>query len=395
MPLHSRLIRFASIAAGVTCVGGCAMNGTAGNAADAPAATTVRGGPIDTNRDLRLFGDTGTESDVVFEGQAAASVKQHTFTVDGADFDPALSATSEQLVFASTRHSRFSHLYRKSIDGATITQITDARANDAQPVFNPTGQRIAFTSDRSGNWDIWVVDADGRNPMQVSNALLPELHPSWSPNGRSLVYCRINPKESRGELWVAELDHPGVRRLIGEGMFPAWSPTGAKIAYQRARQRGSRWFSIWTIDYNAGEPRFPTEIASSPRAAMIAPAWSTDGRQIAFTAVEHDPPPAFRPADTGSDTLPTSRICIVDADGRGLQYLTDPRNESYSPSWASDDRIYFTRRLDKTETIWSVRPFRPPLPKPPVKTVDDKRSTTVTETAVGRFDGGEVRANGT
>ena len=332
-------------------------------------ASTRRGTYPSPSRSLRLFGAAGTRTDVVFEGKAAVDFKQHSFPAEGDDFDPEVSPSGKHLVFASTRHSKSSHLYLKAVGGAAVTQITDGPGSDVQPVIDPTGTRIAFSSSRSGNWDIWIIDVDGRNPMQVTDGPMPELHPSWSPDGEHLVYCRIDTRENRSQLWVAKLCAPGVRRLIGDGMFPAWSPSGNHIAYQRARERGSRWFSIWTLEYKNDEPRLPTEIVSSTRAAMIAPAWSPDGRQLTFAAVmpakrssAKDGPPRTRPGH--------SRVCMVDADGRGLQYLTDSRGESYSPTWGPDGRIYFTASIDDTESIWSVQPFRPPLPGPPTKTVE-------------------------
>jgi len=330
---------------------------------------------LDTNRDLCLFGRGAVTRDAVFEGRAATNVQQHTTTSEGVDFDPDVDSTGKVLVFASTRHSRFSHLYSKPVGGATLTQITDEPANDTQPSFSPSGGRIAFASDRSGQWDIWVIDANGRNPIQITNNPSTELHPSWSPDGKHLVYCRINPKDDRGELWLVDLDNPGIKRLIGEGLFPEWSPKGDKIAYQRSRARGSRWFSIWTLDIKDNEVLYPTEVASRPDVALIAPTWSPDATQIAFTSVA--PAPGHgEPQITGEGR---SDIGIVDADGRGFQRLTDGRSENYSPTWSVGGRIYFTAKLASNETIWSIKTFRPAMVGETVTTAGDRRAAAVME----------------
>ncbi len=317
--------------------------------------------------EIKLFGRDNSPEDVAFMSKVATDLKQHTTVSRGADFDPDTDPSGQFLVYASTRHAAQSHLYVKSVAGATITQVTDGRFNDAQPAFDPAGKRIAFASDRSGQWDIWVIDANGKNPIQVTNTPLPDLHPSWSPDGRRIVYSRINSRDNHSELWVVELDKPGVKRLIGEGLFPAWSPRGDKIAYQRAREREGRFFSIWTLDIFDEEVLFPTEVASHPTGALLAPEWSPDGRQLTFCIFEEPSRPSQDPAQPpGAEAfspidLPNRRVDIgvVDVDGRGFQRLTDGHGECFAPTWSADERIYFSARFDDGETIWSVKPFRP------------------------------------
>jgi TolB protein len=372
------LLAFAA-SAGLGCAAKEQTNPEPGqSAASNPPRTAAT--ELNRSRDLRLFGEDDGAQDIVFEGRAAIDIEQHTFTGEGADFDPDVDPAGKHLVFASTRHSRHSHLYVKAIGGTVLTQITDEQADDAQPTFNSSGNRVAFASNRSGQWDIWVVDATGKNPIQITNSPSPELHPSWSPDGRCLVYCRVTANENRGELWVVDLENPGMKRFIGEGLFPDWSPKGDKIVYQRARERGSGWFSIWTLDFQNGEVLYPTEIASSPAAAYICPTWSADGEQIAFASVAG----AKVTTTGGGESRPVaakgrSDILIVDADGRGLQRLTDGRGENYSPAWAIDGRIFFTVKFSEGETIWSVKPFRPARPTEPSITAGNRRAAGVFE----------------
>src|SRR5438552_2160594 len=82
-------------------------------------------------------------------------------------------------------------------------------------------------------------------------------------------------RRGQWEIWTAPLDG-GEQKMIGYGLFPSWSPRKDvdRIAYQRPRQRGSRWFSLWTMDLVDGEGRRPTEVAVSPVAAIVTPSWS-------------------------------------------------------------------------------------------------------------------------
>jgi len=319
-----------------------------------------------------LMGRTPGRPDVSLIGMAASDLRQHTTLVDGADFDPTIDPSGDSLAFASTRYSRNSHLYIKSVRGATITQITDGPANDAQPCFDQTGTRLAFASDRAGNWDIWLVDVSGRNPIQISNDPAQEMHPTFSPDGRHIAYCRMDSGRGVSTIWVADVENPGVKRLIGEGMFPTWSPKGDRIAYQRARARGSRWFSIWTVQLNENEALYPTEVANRPDSALITPAWSPEGTQLAFSMVRQE----------GIEGETTADIGIVDADGRGFQRVTTGESANHGPAWGADGRIYFSSRTAEAETIWSVKPFRPPVFEnaPSATTSNTRRAALAEET---------------
>jgi Tol biopolymer transport system component len=136
-----------------------------------------------------------------------------------------------------------------------------------------------------------------------------------------------------------------------------------RIAYQRPRQRGGRWFSLWTIDLIEGEGRRMTEVAASTNAAIVSPCWSPDGRRLAFATVL-DPARAAtsgrkgRPAGKGAAAQVESRtrqdIWTIDADGGNRQRLTDGNGTNLSPCWAADNRIYFISDRGGAECVWSV-----------------------------------------
>lgn len=322
-----------------------------------------------SEREISLFGELPGEKPAGYFTRSATSLRQHTFPDVGADFDADIDSTGRRVIFASTRHNTHPDLYVQTIDGVAVTQLTSDPASDIQPAFSPDDSRVAFASNRAGNWDIWMVHAAGGPAVQVTFGSGDEVHPSWSPDGRQLVYCGLPESGGQWELWVADATAGGSRKFIGYGLFPEWSPSGDAIVYQRARERGSRWFSVWTLTLVGGEPRYPTELASSATHAMITPTWSRDGHLIAFasTPLAADAPHASSDRPRGASTRnrsgagvppspPTVDLWIVNADGSGKYLLTDGHTRNFAPVFGPDHRLYFSTDRAGGESIWSLVP---------------------------------------
>lgn len=307
---------------------------------------------------IRMFGDFPGMPTPPYVSRPVVSLRQHTFSTVGGDFDVDVSSGGERLVFASTRHHTQADLYLKSVNGVAVTQLTSDPASDIQPSFSPDDGRVAFASDRGGDWDIWVVDVNGGPAIQITSGPADDLHPRWSPDGTQLVYCSLPPGGGQWELWIADADTGASRRFIGYGLFPDWSPRGDRIVYQRARERGSRWFGIWSLTLVNGEPRYPTELAAAASRAMILPAFSRDGGSIAYVSVPLHPEST---GDVPSGTLAGMEvgaapydIWVMQADGRGKVRLTDGQTMNHGPAFAPDGRLYFTCNRSGHENIWSL-----------------------------------------
>lgn len=281
------------------------------------------------------------------------NLRQITFATDGADFDPDVDPTATLLVYASTQHRATADLYLKRINGSSLQQLTNDAANDVMPAFSPDGKRVAFASDRAGNWDIYLMDTTGGQAIQLTNDLTHELNPSFSPDGKMLVYCTYGAQSGQWELVVIDIDNPTTKRFIGYGLFPEWSPKDNRIVFQRARERGTRWFSIWTIELVNGEGVRPTEIAASSNAAVIAPAWSPDAKHVAFSTV-------IDPNSEQLDRPVQADIWILNADGSGRANLSNSQFANLHPVWAKDGSIFFVsnRAKNGVENIWAIRPDR-------------------------------------
>ncbi len=301
---------------------------------------------------LGLYGQLPTaQASVASPLDSPDNVIQVTFATEGADFDPAIDPSGQWLAYASTQHRATADIYIKRVDGTAITQLTSDPANDVMPTFSPDGKYIAFCSDRSGTWDIYLMEVTGGQTIKLTDGPTHDLHPSFSPNGKQLVYCSYGAQSGQWELVVIDIDNPSQKRYIAHGLFPSWSPVDNRIVFQRARERGTRWFSIWTVELEGGQAVRPTEILSSTNAAVITPDWSPDGKHLVFcTVIDPSADETIRP--TQAD------VWVVAADGTGRSNLTRSRFANLQPVWSPDGTIYFVSNRGKygQENIWAIRP---------------------------------------
>jgi TolB protein len=324
----------------------------------APDPAAVLTGPTTpANHDTRLtrrhlFGElTSARTVNASPLDDQGNLRRVTFTTEGADFDVEVDPTGQWLAYASTRHRRTADIYLQRVNGTAVTQLTTDPARDEMPCISPDGKQVAFASDRGGTFDLYLMDIAGGPAIRLTDDGAQNIHPSFSPDGRQIVYCSLGSQSGVWELVLIDVDRPAHRRIIGHGLFPVWSPTGNKIAYQRARERGSRWFSVWTIEVtDEGEAMRPTEVAASANAAVITPEWSADGRNLVFCTVLD--PTADSPAGSRAD------IWICNADGTGRARLTHGRYGNLQPTWSADGSIYFVsnRGVDAIDNVYAVRP---------------------------------------
>ncbi|HEY7119483.1 MAG TPA: hypothetical protein VH475_23025 [Tepidisphaeraceae bacterium] len=307
---------------------------------------------------VNIFGELDGQQTRPRTEAADFGFQQHTFSDEGYDGDVSVDPTGHWIAFTSTRHTEKSEIYLQRVDGTSVIQLANDPSDNAQPCFSPDGKTIAFCSTRAGSWDLYTMDLDGRNVTQVTSGPSQDMHPSFSPDGTRLVYSSIGGRSGQWELWIVNLT-TRERKMIGYGLFPNWSPDKSleRIAFQRARQRGSRWFSLWTLDLVDGEARRITEVAVSSNAAIISPCWSPDGKRLAFSTVV-DPAQTVKGRPRGQQD-----IWIIDNDGAARQRLTDGTSTCLSPCWSSDNRVYFVSDRGGHENVWSVRtepvtPFR-------------------------------------
>lgn len=149
---------------------------------------------------------------------------------------------------------------------------------DGAPCWSPDGKRIAFVSNRSGNWDLWSVGVDGGEATQLTTFAGFDHSPRWSPDGSRIAYHSAS--SGNGDIWILSVSESTTTRItFSESFdhFPTWSPDGRWLAFHSDRD-GS--FDIWAIPAEGGQA---IQLTSGP-ANDQRPAWSPDGTAIAFNS---------------------------------------------------------------------------------------------------------------
>lgn len=222
-----------------------------------------------------------------------------------------------------------SDVYAIDVDGSDEERLTDSPGLDGLPAWFPNGESLAFTTDRDGNWEIYVMNADGSRQQRLTNTQdQEEGMPAISPDGEKIAFV-TDPIGDSPAIWVMNADGSGRRRLV-DGSWPGWSPDGQRIIYSVYSGNGSG--SLLVMDADGSDTR---RLGGSlferitGRANGEEAAWSPDGERLAF-ASNHGPGNA--------------EIYAVEADGTGRTRLTDiPGNDHWPPTWSPDgDRIAFT-----------------------------------------------------
>jgi Tol biopolymer transport system component len=244
-------------------------------------------------------------------------------------------------------------IYSVDTDGASVKALTND-GHSHTPSWSPDGRRILFVHDaslrtkppyREGTEfeshhpvELYAMDRDGSSPHLLRRLEEAIFSAAWSPDGKTLAVTYL-PKEWRklpstlGEpiapgLFLFSADGQGEPRLLFRDAFtPAWSPDGKKLAFS-ARLPGSRW-AVHVANADGSKEVQLTD----PSLDAGSPAWSPDGKQIAFEAF--------------LDGHRRRQIFVMDENGSGSRQLTTDANWACEhPSWSPDGKqITFFCRL--------------------------------------------------
>lgn len=358
----------------------------------------------------------------IFVAEADGSNPRPLLAHPGLDYNPSFSRDGKWVIFTSDRNGS-ADVYRVRLDGSGLEKLTHDQAFDDQGTLSPDGKSLAFVSSRSGQADIWVLDLATKKLRNITNNVAGDFRPSWSPDGQWIAFSSdrnsTKPKFTfvtlhSTEIYLVRPDGSGLRRVTQAQGFagsPTWSPDGKRLVFYEAEMKdvqsitsvrrlrgttqivtvdlltnerrvltngaGEKWSPQWLAEGRkayvsggaAGGLEF-TDGQKGVRGEFNSPSWSADGRRMVFhREVDHNWPPLqqwhsrdaqFRlvragvflsSSPTGDRLLCNDKtagalhnsILIMNADGSHRSMLfTDSVKNALGPVWSPQgDKIAF------------------------------------------------------
>jgi Tol biopolymer transport system component len=227
----------------------------------------------------------------------------------------------------------------------TLAQLTFAEGVEDYPAWSPDGKTLLYAGEVGKIRKIFRKDLPSGQDSQLTRGDSDDLQPAWSPDGKRVAFVRarqpgvkLQPGDvfgqfDDGDVWVLDLASGAESKLVEKAFNPAYSPAGDRIAVD-ASWVGPR--RIWTLDREGHNPQ-QISTDTSEEVAHVAPAWSPDGKKIAF-----------------QNLLRTKfDVRVVNLDSKQMTWITNDFFTNIRPAWAPYGKfIYFSSYRSGGINVW-------------------------------------------
>jgi TolB protein len=248
------------------------------------------------------------------------------------NYDPSPSPDGKKLVFISAISGK-EQLFTMNIDGSNVMQLTRDDADHEDPSWSPDGGKIVFVLVSGGRNSIAVMRADGSDVKVLTPKEQNTIHPNWSSDSTRVIYCTNDdlepPKKNTADIYAVDVGTKKITRLITGGIntYGSWSPDMRQIVFRKIIECENS--EVFLANADGSNLRNLT----NNKFFDGWPAWSPDGKRIAFASNRRSH---------------GYQIFVMDADGGNPQLVSNTEGRATAPRWSPDGKtIYFTNCVEK------------------------------------------------
>jgi len=249
------------------------------------------------------------------------------------DIGPSLSPDRAWITFTSNRDGNW-EIYVASTDGQSQRRMTFHNATSIDPVWSPNGVNIAYTSNYQGNLDLYMFNVQTGHETRLTTGSSVNNNAAWSPDSQSIAYEVV--KNGRSQIYEANVaTHKTTLLSDGQGsdVNPTYSPTGKQIAFISSRN------SIETTLYVMNRDGSKAQAISQTGLSALNHSWSPDGTLIAYQAQK------------GSDL----GVYVYQFATGKTRRVTDTQSANYAPTWfCHGNTLVFTSDVNGNPNLFSV-----------------------------------------
>jgi eukaryotic-like serine/threonine-protein kinase len=288
-----------------------------------PSATPV---PTEEIGQIAFVSDRTGSMQIWVINEDSKNARQISNVPEGA-CQPSWSPDGQQIAFISPCYRKQpqvyedAQIYLMSVDGSNVRLMPNTVFGDFDPAWSPDGDRIAFTSVRTGRPHIFVVNLKDNSLQELSDTRFPDIQPAWHPGGKQLAFIRNNLFP---HVWVMSDQGLTEFQFSASGnvvdLNPVWSPTGEFIVFTQSQvEPAIPWLMMKYYEDRNNNKEFRIRPAGAPDPGPVAgPSLSPDGNWIAY------------------ESWPDGRnhdIFIMDINGENRRRLTSDPGFDFNPAW--------------------------------------------------------------